>query len=145
MEVETELPLSSKQMRRHLESLEIQPSLPSNATETLSIVKAFHDELDKLINGENPNGEFKSFFRNPSSLTFETVDGSPIEISDQDLTIVTIAPSNFASDYPDNPAQDQAGPGSPEDQYVSFKVGQVISQPASSSPGITYLTVVTLY
>ena len=97
-------------------------------------MKAFHDELDKLINGENPNGEFKSFFRNPSSLSFETVDGSPIEISDQDLTIVTIAPSNFASDYPDNPAQDQNNPGS-EDQYVSFKIGQLIGEAVSSSPG----------
>ena len=38
-------------------------------------LKAFHDELDRLINGENPHGEFKSFFRNPTSLSFENVEG----------------------------------------------------------------------
>jgi hypothetical protein len=33
-------------------------------------LKAFHDELDRLINGENPNGEFKSLFRGQSYKTF---------------------------------------------------------------------------
>ena len=94
-------------------------------------LKAFHDELDRLINGENPNGEFKSFFRNPSSITFETVDGASIEISDDDLTIVTIAP---VTDFSAEPTADGSNPAA-EDQYVSFKVGPVVAQPVSTSPG----------
>ena len=95
-------------------------------------LKAFHDELDRLINGENPNGEFKSFFRNPSSITFETVDGSSIEISDDDLTIVTIAP---VTDFSAEQTSNGLNPATAEDQYVSFNVGPVVAQPVSTSPG----------
>ena len=67
-------------------------------------LKAFHDELDRLINGENPNGEFKTFFRNPSSLSFETVQEDQ---PDQTLTIVTVAPFKPVSDYQVNPDSEE--------------------------------------
>lgn len=67
-------------------------------------LKAFHDELDRLINGENPNGEFKSFFRNPSSLSFETVQEDQPEHT---LTVVTVTPYKPVSDFQVSPDSEE--------------------------------------
>lgn len=114
-------------------------------------LKAFHDELDRLINGENgngefkvldalingenPNGEFKSFFRNPSSLTFETVDGEEVDEVGEAVTVVTLAPKLLPQDL--NEREETPAP-TPEKLYTEVVVEQDTEPPGNQvcQPGI---------
>ena len=111
-------------------------------------LKAFHDELDRLINGENangefkvldalingenPNGEFKSFFRNPSSLTFETVDEEEVEGGGGEaVTVVTLAPKLLPQDL--NEREETPAPAQVEKLPTEVGVEQDTEPPGNLS------------